>query len=117
MHPQMTMETGRLLFFMNGPDELERLRDCEVEFGFVPYPKWDEAQKEYHSMDFGGLMCVPTTITDPEMVGAALEFLSWDSKNAVFPTYYDVLLKTRYSSDMETREMMNIIFDSIIYAI
>ena len=52
-----------------------------------------------------------------ELVGAVMEFLAWDSKNEVFPTYYDVLLKTRYSQDMETRQMMDIIFDSIVYEI
>ena len=116
-HPQMTMETGRLLFFMNGPDELERLRDCEVEFGFVPYPKWDEAQKEYHSMDFGGLMCVPTTITDPEMVGTVLELLAWDSDNNVVPTYYNTLLEGKFAQDETAASMLRLIFDSICYEV
>ena len=116
-HPQMTMETGRLLFFMNGPDELERLRGCDVEFGFVPYPKWDEAQKEYRSMDFGGLMCVPTTITDPDMVGAVLELLAWDSENNVVPTYYNTLLEGKFAQDETAASMLRLIFDSICYEV
>lgn len=117
LEPQMTMETGRLLFFMNGPDELERLRDCEVEFGFVPYPKWDETQKEYRSMDFGGLMCVPTTITDPDMVGAVMELLAWDSENNVIPTYYHTLLEGKFAQDETAASMLRLIFDSICYEV
>ena len=115
--PQMQMETGRILFYMNGPDELERLRDCEVEFGFVPYPKWDETQKEYRSMDFGGLMCVPTTIGDPEMVGAVMELLAWDSENNVVPTYYNTLLEGKFAQDETAASMLRLIFDSICYEV
>ncbi len=115
--PQMTMETGRLLFFMNGPDELERLRSCEVDFGFVPYPKWDEAQKEYHSMDFGGLMCVPSTITNPEMIGAVMELLAWDSENNVVPTYYNTLLEGKFAQDETAASMLRLIFDSVCYEV
>ena len=115
--PQLQMETGRVLFYMNGPDELERLRDCDVNFGFVPYPKWDETQKEYRSMDFGGLMCVPTTISDPEMVGAVLELLAWDSENNVVPTYYNTLLEGKFAQDKTAASMLRLIFDSICYEV
>ena len=115
--PQLTMDTGRVLFYMHGPDELERLRDCDVDFGFIPYPKWDEAQENYHSMDLGGLMCVPTTITDPEMVGAVMELLAWDSDNNVVPTYYDTLLGSKFAQDETAASMLELIFDSICYEI
>ncbi|MBQ7982548.1 MAG: carbohydrate ABC transporter substrate-binding protein [Clostridia bacterium] len=114
---QLSMRTGRILFYMNGPDELEKLRDCEVDFGFVPYPKWDAAQETYQSMDFGGLMCVPTTITNPELVGAVNELLAWDSGNNVVPTYYDILLQGKFAQDETAMQMLEIIFDSICYEV
>ena len=114
---QLSMRTGRILFYMNGPDELEKLRDCEVDFGFVPYPKWDAAQENYQSMDFGGLMCVPTTITNPELVGAVNELLAWDSGNNVVPTYYDILLQGKFAQDETAMQMLEIIFDSICYEV
>lgn len=114
---QLSMRSGRILFYMNGPDELEKLRDCDVEFGFVPYPKWDEAQKEYRAMDFGGLMCVPTTVTDPEMIGAVMELLAWDSENNVVPTYYDTLLQGKFAQDETAASMLRLVFDSICYEV
>ncbi len=114
---QLSMDSGRVLFYMNGPDELEYLRGCELDFGFVPYPKWDEEQKEYKSMDFGGLLCIPTTITNPEMVGAVHEFMAWDSGNNVQPTYYKTLLEGKFAQDDTAAEMLRIIFDSIVYEV
>ena len=47
------------------------------------------------------------SIQNPEMVGAVLELLAWESGNEVVDTYYNKLLKTRYASDLETRAMVD----------
>ena len=112
-----SFSSGTVLFKDGSPGDMANVTDYDFDTGIVPVPKYNEDQKEYMCYDWSGLMGISNAIKNPEMVGAVLEFLSWDSKNEVFPTYYDVLLKTRYSSDLETREMMNIIFDSIIYEV
>ncbi|MBE6570104.1 MAG: hypothetical protein E7658_07820 [Ruminococcaceae bacterium] len=109
--------TGTILFDSGTPEDMANVTDYDFSTGIVPMPKYNEEQSRYMCYDWSDLMGISGAIKNPEMVGAVLEFLSWDSKNEVFPTYYDVLLKTRYSSDMDTREMMNIIFDSIIYEV
>ena len=109
--------TGNVLYSVGGPASMSTVTDYEFDTGIVPMPKFDEAQEKYMCNTSSVKLAVSGQTKNPEMVGAALEFLSWDSKNEVFPTYYDVLLKTRYSSDMETREMMNIIFNSIFYEV
>ncbi|MBQ8400449.1 MAG: hypothetical protein IJX14_00820, partial [Clostridia bacterium] len=86
------MSTGRILFFLNAITYAEELRDCEVDVGILPYPKYDEAQENYISQDWGGMMCVPLSIQNPEKVGAVIELLSWESANEVIPAYYDVTL-------------------------
>jgi len=108
---------GNVLFETGGPASMANASNYEFDTGIVPMPKFDAAQEKYLCNTTSVKLAVSGQTKNPEMVGAALEFLSWDSKNEVFPTYYDVLLKTRYSSDMETREMMNIIFDSIFYEV
>ena len=109
--------SGNVLYSRGGPSNMASVSDYEFDTGIVPMPKFDEAQEKYMCNTTSYLMAVSGQIKNPDMVGATLEYLSWDSKNEVSPTYYDVLLKTRYSSDMETREMMNIIFDSIFYEV
>ena len=112
---QLTIDTGRLLFQMGDLSQCEQFRDYTVEFGFLPYPKYDEAQDGYHSLDWGGLLCIPTTITNPEMVGAVTELLAYVSGDTVVPTYYDTVLTGKLTRDEDARKMLDIIFDTICY--
>jgi len=109
--------SGKVLFSVGWPETMATVTNYDFNTGIVPMPKFNEEQKNYMCYDMSGLMAVSGTTKNKDLVGAALEFLAWDSKNEVFPTYYDVLLKTSNASDMETRQMMDIIFDSIAYEI
>ncbi len=113
----LKFSTGTVLFKGAYVSWVAEAADCPFSFGVIPMPKYNAEQEEYMCYDSSNLMAVSGTTKNKELVGAALEYLAWDSKNEVFPTYYDVLLKTRYSSDMETRHMLDIIFDSIAYEV
>ena len=105
------------MFQLDSLSNAELLRDYTVEFGLIPYPKYDEAQKDYISLDWGGLLSVPCTITNPELVGAAMELLAWESANEVLPTYYDIVLTGKLSRDDDAVKMLDILFDTITYEI
>lgn len=96
---------------------LAALRDMDSDFGILPYPKFDEAQENYVSQDWGGLMCVPTSIQNPEMVGSVIELLAYFSEETVIPAYYDVTLDGKIARDEDTIAMLDIIFDTIAYEI
>jgi len=49
------------------------------------------------------------------MVGAAMELLAWESANEVIPTYFDRVLSGKLARDEEDRDMLELIFDSIVY--
>ena len=68
-------------------------------------------------MDWGGLMCVPAVIQEPDMVGAVLELLAYESGDTVIPAYYDVLLAGKLSRDEDSRRMIDILFDTIAYEV
>ena len=72
-----------------------------VDFGvgILPYPKYDTEQEDYISLDWGGLMGVPGTIVNTEMVGAVIELLAYESADTVIPAYYDVLLSGKLARD------------------
>ncbi|MBE6569827.1 MAG: extracellular solute-binding protein [Ruminococcaceae bacterium] len=123
-HPNLYGETkrnafanGTSLFRIGNPAAMESVTDYDFTTGIVPMPKYDEAQEKYQCYDWSDPSAVSGAIRNPELVGAVMEYLAWDSKNEVFPTYYDVLLKTRYSQDLETRQMMDIIFENIVYEV
>ena len=113
----LTLDTGRLMFQLDSLSAAELLREYTVEFGLIPYPKYDEAQKDYISLDWGGLLSVPCTITNPELVGAAMELLAWESENEVLPTYYDLVLQGKLARDDDAVKMLDILFDTITYEI
>ncbi len=113
----LTLDTGRLMFQLDAISDAELLREYSVDFGFLPYPKYDEAQADYISLDWGGLLSVPGTITNPEMVGAAMELLAWESANEVIPTYYDMVLQGKLARDDDAIKMMDLLFDTITYEI
>lgn len=112
---QLTLDTGRLLFQLGTLSLAEEMREYDVELGFLPYPKYNEQQDDYASLDWGGLMGVPVTISDPECIGAVIEFLAWDSANNVIPTYYDTVLTGKLARGTDDEAMLDIIFDTICY--
>lgn len=113
----LSIVDGKLLFELHTIANAVNYRDTEVDIGILPYPKYDEAQENYVSLDWGGLMCIPTTISDPALVGATLELLAYESANEVIPTYYDVLLEGKLARDTDTIAMLDILFDTIAYEV
>lgn len=107
------MKSGRCLFAQTTTKALDNLRDCEVEYGVVPYPKWDEAQERYNGYDISSFISIPSSVSDPEMVGQTLEMLNFYSRELVLPTYYDISLNTKSVRDEESIQMLDIIFNDI----
>ncbi len=111
------MGSGRLLFRLASIPTAEVYRDVEVDIGILPYPKFDEAQENYISQDWGGLMSVPVSIGDADMVGAVIELLAWESENNVIPAYFDVTLSGKLARDEDSRNMLELLFDTIAYEV
>ena len=90
---------------------VESFRDMENDFGFVPPPKFDEAQEEYYSWirHSAPLTYIPITNPDLAFTGAILEILAMESYNRVTPAYFDVVLTTKVTRDTETETMIPII--------
>ena len=111
----VNIDNNQVLFMLGAISSAEYYREYTVDFGFLPYPKYDEAQERYYSLDWGGLMGVPLTITNPEMVGAVMELLAWESANEVIPTYYGKVLTGKLARDENAVRVMDILFDTIAF--
>ncbi len=114
---QFDFNSGRLLFRLDTIAGAVVFRDYEADIGILPYPKFDEKQENYVSLDWGGLMAIPATIGDTDMVGSVIELLSYLSAETVIPAYYDVLLDGKLARDEDTRAMVDILFDTIAYEV
>lgn len=119
VHPdQVTMFiNGQSLFIDMPVFYLETLRSMDTDFGLVPYPKYNEAQKEYYSRIEGcEQTCIPVTnVKHLEMTGVVLEAMASDSAQNLVPAFYETLLKSKLSRDNDSEEMLEIVFGNRIF--
>lgn len=90
---------------------VEELREVDFEYGILPLAKYDEAQEEYHtlSQDAYSLFCVPLNAGNLEMIGAVTEAMAHESWKSVTPAYFEVAMKTKYSRDEASSQMLDLI--------
>lgn len=91
----------------------EGFRNFEDDYGVIPYPKYDENQKDYLTMADGyhSVLAVPKTVKDTAFVGTIVEALSAETWKTVTPTFYEIALKTRYLRDDESKEVLDLIIN------
>ena len=108
-------ETYHALFYFMSLSSMEQYRTTEVDYGIIPFPKYDENQEEYVSLNWTGLQCVPVSCRDTNLVGMVAEELGYESKKQVLPAYFENLLDGKIARHDETRKMLDIIFDNSVY--
>lgn len=108
---------NRALFMLATLEHGEYFRSFDSDFGILPYPKYDDAQEQYCSTsDQWGLSCVmPSTASDPEFNGIITEALCAASSKYIAPAYYEKVLLGKHTRDDESGEMLDIVFDNLIY--
>ena len=91
-------------------------RDMDIDYGIIPYPKWDEAQAEYCSRTEGAYIHIyPVTLTQYDLAGAVTEAMACASLNDIVPVYYDVVLKNKYTRDENSTAMLDLIYSNRVY--
>ena len=108
---------GRALFYFHLLSVVGRHRDSDVDFGILPYPKLDATQEEYghlvgafHAQFF----CIPLT-ADPVRSSAVGELLAYYGQEILTPAYYEKTLCGKYVRDLESTEMLDIIFATHVF--
>ena len=106
------------LFLFPTTSAAEYMRKFDVPFGILPIPKLTENQPEYHCSASSwsvGAVYVLKTVGDPEMTGRVTETMAALSQIYVKEAYYDKLLKAQSIFDLESSDMLDIIFSSKVY--
>ncbi len=97
--------------------ESEEFRNMTDSYGIIPIPKMDETQNEYQTFlhdQFTAFGIVSTVKDDRlQMMGAFLECMAEESYRTLVPTYYELALKTKYVSDEESGQMLDMIYRSV----
>lgn len=111
---EIPFEEGHTLMNTMPTRDVANLRDLDFNFGIVPYPLFDEQQKAYHSMNWAGVILVPSSITNDTMVGEVIELLAYYTE-PVKVAYYEDLLGTKVADAVDDSEMLEIIWDSVSF--
>lgn len=93
------------------------LRDLDHDFGFLPTPKYDEAQEKYlsHVNMAAPVFFVPLTNGEADKTGALLEVLSHYSHEHVMDVYYETCFSAKFARDEESYEMLQLALENKVY--
>ncbi|MBE6611291.1 MAG: extracellular solute-binding protein [Ruminococcaceae bacterium] len=106
---------GQGLFMAERIQVAHTMREMNDDFGILPYPKWDEAQKDYYTHVSCGnntAFLIPNT-ANAEEAGAILNALCCYGYYDVMPEYIERALKGKAARDEESAAILDIIFDNI----
>lgn len=115
---------GRALFTFGGIYYAPQMRQAEtdVNFGILPYPKYDTAQEDYISSVsplFLTVLCIPKNCVNEDLnfKSAVMEEYAYYGQKIVVPEFYDRLLLGRVAKDVETQEILDFIFGNVTFDI
>ena len=114
------MMADELLFFTNQLHVALNLREMQTEFGILPMPKYDEAQKNYYSYGnnaFSDTLVIPATCSDPEMAGTVVEAMGYYSQKYVTPAFIDTTVMDKAVRDEESAAIVEMVLANRIYDI
>ena len=114
--PSPTVANGRALMQLMATYSLSDLLLNGVEFGVLPYPMYDEEQKDvgYRHLQWGGYLCVPSYLPNPTMTAETIELLSYYSDD-VNIAFYEKMLGKQVADAPEDRRMLDIVWNGICY--
>lgn len=113
--PTEEFRTGRLLFARSWmSDAVTAFRmENDLNYGILPIPKYDEAQESYVQITYPYPILVPSTAqNDFNNIGLIVEAWSAQGYKEVYPAYYEIALKQKYTQDSESMIMLEIINDN-----
>ena len=89
----------------------EYIRDMDSDYGIIPIPKYDHEQTNYITQlgTSTSMQFVPITTTNVELTSKVMECLAYFGYIEVSPKYYEVALKTKYASDSNMQEMLDLV--------
>ncbi len=97
-------------------DAYNYYRDCDFAYGFLPSPKYDEAQESYLNCCTDMPWGIPNTISEEQgdIIGTVIEAMSCRNYLYVLPAYFDVAMKSRTADTEIDAEMLQLIADTRI---
>ncbi len=114
---QTAFGENHAMFLGEVMQSVTRMRSYDVDFGILPFPKYDAGQDSYYSMmhTTASVVSIPVSVRDEktlDLVTAMIEAMAYHSVDTLTYTYYELNLKTRDSKDVQSGPMMDMILSS-----
>ncbi|MBE6652271.1 MAG: hypothetical protein E7610_02510 [Ruminococcaceae bacterium] len=104
------------LFFGECLQCVTRVRGYDVDFGILPFPKFNQQQDGYHSLMHAtaSMVSIPKSVTNDDllMVECMLEAMACYSVDTLTKQYYEINLKTKGAKDVESGPMIDMILEN-----
>ena len=111
-------KNGRAMMIPQTASNLVMYRDMDYDYGILPLPKYDLAQTEYYSFAqtwCSSVVIVPKSNLDLERTGMIIEALGAVGRYTSTPAQYDVTLKTKFTRDEYSVQMLDLIYENQRY--
>ena len=108
----LQLTSNRVLMSIYDTLHLPEYLNYNIEFGVLPLPMFDSAQKEYRALQYGGNICIPTYVKNEKMVGETLEMYNYYS-SSVRITFYEKVLGKQVADAPDDSAMLDIIWDGV----
>ncbi len=104
---------GRALFMHSIFSGVDSLSNMEDDYTLVPTPKYDASQEDYLCCSYDCMMAyaLPKSVSDLELSGAVLEWVSYEGKLHVEDAYIETTMKFKKAREETTAEMVQICLD------
>ena len=91
-----------------------------LSYGIAPMPKLTKEQSNYYSYVQDQVTCfgISAVVGDEErqeMCAAVMEALAYHSYRLIRPAYYGTVLSDRYMEDPQSKEVLDMIFDTLYF--
>jgi len=106
------MNNQGLFMFTENRILYTKVRNSNVIYGILPFPKFDETQKDYRSAGYDIYWGIPITVLDrKEMIGTLVTAMSCYNYNTIVPQVWEIVLGNKLADAPEDAEMFKIIRD------
>lgn len=101
-----------LFMFAENRNLYETVRDADISYGVLPFPKFDENQKEFRSSGCDIYWAIPlSSAGNSELIGTLVEAMSCYNYNYVVPKVWDTVLGGKLADSPDDYDMFKIIRD------
>lgn len=109
--PRESFAEGRVAMMTNYIYATEYIRDMDNDYGIIPIPKYDKDQEKYLTQigTSTSTFFIPQTQTDLDLVSKFIECEAYFGYTEVSPVYYESTLKSKYASDPNMSQMLDIV--------